>query len=213
MGLGSVQAVGRLPTNPYLMLPTLLLASALFAQPSAPTEDADTLLLAHFDEAFDADFAVGATEAEAMGATLSPEGKWGGCLDLREGGQVTFDAEGNLDMSGGTLMFWLKPEWDPASTDSHALLSMGLDGDPPGYFALSQGWWETGGGAGRLYFVYDNQAYMHVSTPQLMTLGEHPPEIRRDLACIIRGQQPEKLTHRPQTAASPSARRRCVSRP
>ncbi len=131
---------------------------------AAPTVDEHTLLLAHFDEGFDADYAAGDATAQVNGAELVGEGKWGGALRLGEGQDLSFAAEGNLDMAAGTLMFWFRPDWQPGVPRSHGLLSMGLDGDPPGYFVLSQGWWESSGGAGRMYFVWDNQAYMHCST-------------------------------------------------
>ncbi len=158
-----------------LALSLCLLSSVLsvHADPAAPVADAHTLLLAHFDDALNADFAKGDPKAEVTGAELVAEGKWGGAVSLGEGQYLTFDPAGNLDMAAGTLMFWFKPDWQAPTVRSHALLSMGLDGDPPGYFVLSQGWWEGSGGAGRMYFVYDNQAYMHASSAVLMTLGEH----------------------------------------
>ena len=167
MLLGTVLAI--------LMLswPVAALSQDAFAPPVA---DDHTLLLAHFDETLDADVAKGSPAAEVTGAELVAEGKWGGVVSLGDGQCLSFDAEGNLDMSAGTLMFWLKPDWQIPTVRSHALLSMGLDGDPSGYFVLSQGWWEGSGGAGRMYFVYDNQAYMHRSSAVLMTIGEHLKE-------------------------------------
>lgn len=151
----------------------LLTAATAWAQAAAPVVDEHTLLLAHFDQGFDADFARGSKAAEVKGARLVDGGQWGRALDLHGGVSLSFDVRDNLKMSAGTLSFWLKPSWDPATPGSHALLSMGLDGDPSGYFVLSQGWWETGGGAGRLYFVLDNQAYMHASSPVFAAMGEH----------------------------------------
>ena len=140
------------------------------AEVGPPVADEHTLLLAHFDEGFDADVARGDASAEVTGAERVADGKWGGAVRLGEGRYLSFDPAGNLDMSAGTIMFWFKPDWPVPPTGSHALLSMGLDGDPPGYFILTQGWWETSGGAGRMYFVYDNQAYMHCNTAYLPTL-------------------------------------------
>jgi len=139
-------------------------AAFVYPDPTAPQADEHTLLLAHFDEGFDADHAAGEATAQVRGAELVAEGKWGGGVRLEEGQDLSFAAQGNLDMAAGTLMFWFRPDWQPGVPKSHALLSMNLDGDPPGYFVLSQGWWETSGGAGRMYFVWDNQAYMHCNT-------------------------------------------------
>jgi uncharacterized lipoprotein YddW (UPF0748 family) len=150
-----------------------LSVTAGLCQPEAgpPVADEHTLLLAHFDETVSLDLAKGDATLEVSGAEVVAEGKWGGAVRLGEGQYLSFDPEGNLDMSAGTAMFWFKPDWQ-TPTGSHALLSMGLDGDPAGYFVLTQGWWETSGGAGRMYFVYDNQAYMHTSTAFLPTLGD-----------------------------------------
>jgi len=156
------------------MLLLLLIAAAATVQadPGAatwsggtlPLMDEHTLLMAHFDDAFDADHAMGDATAEVNGAELVEEGKWGGAVRLGDGQDLSFATEGNLDMAAGTLMFWFRPDWEPGAPNSHTLLSMNLDGDPPGYFVLSQGWWETSGGAGRMYFVWDNQSYMHANT-------------------------------------------------
>lgn len=136
-----------------------------------PEADEHTLLLAHFDRTLDADVAKGEATAEIGGAELVAGGKWGQAVLLGEGQWLSFASAGNLNMSAGTIMFWFRPQWEVPLASSHALLSMGLDGDPPGYFVLSQGWWETSGGAGRMYFVYDNQAYMHTNSSYLNSLG------------------------------------------
>ncbi len=155
-----------------LLLPALV--GIAWAQAAAPpVADEHTLLLAHFNGTLNADFARGSPQADVTGAELVAQGKWGGCVSLGDGQYLSFDPQGNLDMSAGSLMFWFKPKWRAPTVHSHALLSMGLDGEPVGYFVLSQGWWETGGGGGRMYFVYDNQAYMHASSTAMMTLGEH----------------------------------------
>lgn len=155
-----------------ILLAAVTTAGAFAAPGAAPAADERTLFLAHFDGAMDADAAKGSPAVEVHGAERVPEGKWGGAVRLGEGQYLSIDPKGNLDTVAGTLMFWVKPDWKPADGRSHALLSMGLDGDPPGYFVLSQGWWEQSGGAGRMYFVCDNQAFLHTSTPQLLALGE-----------------------------------------
>ncbi len=152
----------------------MLAATSAFAQAKAPEPDANTLFLAHFDEGFDADHAEGDGTAEVSGAELATEGKWGGAVRLSEEQDLSFDPAGNIDMAEGTISFWFKPDWDEGVPDSHAILSMGLDGDPPGYFVLSQGWWETSGGAGRMYYVHDNQAYLHCNTQALTNMA---PEV------------------------------------
>ncbi|MCE5240249.1 family 10 glycosylhydrolase [bacterium] len=156
-----------------LLLLGLAGAQAGWCAPAGPPQpDAHTLLLAHFDTSCNADLAKGSPAAEVKEAALVAQGRWGGAVKLDAGQWLSFDPQGNLDMKAGTLMCWIKPDWNPADGQSHALLSMGLDGDPAGYFVLSQGWWESSGGAGRMYFICDNQSYMHASTTQLLGLGE-----------------------------------------
>jgi len=157
-----------------MILAAIGLSTALaYAQPMAgpPTADEHTLVLAHFDETVSLDLAEGDAALEVIGADVVAGGKWGGALRLGEGQSVSLDPAGNMDMSAGTAMFWFKPDWQSPPVASHALMSMRLDGDPPGYFILTHGWWETSGGAGRTYFVYDNQAFMHTSNSYLPTLG------------------------------------------
>lgn len=152
-------------------------ATATFAQPAPPQVDDHTLLLARFDEGFDAEHATGEATAEVNGAELVAEGKWGGAVRLGDGQDLSFSAAGNIDMSAGTIAFWFRPDWERGAPNSHALLSMNLDGDPPGYFVLSQGWWETSGGAGRMYYVHDNQAYLHCNTQAFANM--EPEELGR----------------------------------
>jgi uncharacterized lipoprotein YddW (UPF0748 family) len=161
---------GALVTVVMLAMPQF----AAHAQPhQAPMAKDDTTLLAHFDDVIDADYALGNALAESSGAKLLAEGKWGGALSIADDGYVSFATDRNIDMVAGTMMFWIKPSWSAPTQTSHGLVSMGLDGEPSGYFVLSQGWWESGGGGARMYFVYDNQSFMHTSTAKMMTMGEH----------------------------------------
>jgi len=140
---------------------------------SAPSPDDHTLLLMHFDGSADADLAKGSPKFQVTGATFVAEGKWGGAISLQDAQSLSIPSEANLNMTAGTLSLWVKPSWTAPTERSHTLLSMGLDGDPAGYFALSQGWWESGGGGGRMYFIYDNQSYMHASSDVFMAQGAH----------------------------------------
>ena len=153
-----------------------ILRSAGAAEPQA-TED--TLLLATFDTLERLAHASGDSAIVAKGGKLV-EGKHGQGLALGPGEYVAFASEGNLRTEKGTILFWFKPNWSTASPPvSHALLSWGwADGkwaDPKqgqGYCVLSDGWWETGGGAERLYWVFENQLYAHTSLRQPFVAGQ-----------------------------------------
>ena len=140
------------------------------ARAQEPKVTKDTLLLATFDTLARVTHAAGDAAVVAKGAKLV-DGKHGKGLALGPDEYITLAPEKNLDPKQGTLMFWFRPNWSSASPPvSHALLSWGwADGkraEPelgPGYFVLSDGWWETGGGAGRLYLVFENQLYAHTS--------------------------------------------------
>ncbi|HHW10137.1 MAG TPA: family 10 glycosylhydrolase [Firmicutes bacterium] len=133
----------------------------------------DLLFMARFDESFSADYAKGDPEPVVNGAVLVGDGKLGGAVRLDKGAYLSYSPSGNINMAGGTLMFWLKPDWNPVASESHTLISMGLGGEGrlPAYFVISQGWWETTGGAGRFYFVLDNQNRIHTSTKALLDMG------------------------------------------
>ena len=67
-----------------------------------------------------------------------------------------------LNMHGGTVSFWIRPEWKEDSIESHTLLSGRWDDTRRSYFVISQGWWEPNG-SGRLYFVASNEDVVHCS--------------------------------------------------
>jgi len=68
----------------------------------------------------------------------------------------------SLNMHGGTVSFWIRPEWPADANESHTLLSAQWDDGRKSYFVVSQGWWEPTGD-GRLYFVASNEDAVHCS--------------------------------------------------
>ncbi len=149
---------------------TLILASSILLgccstlSAGEPTPTDDTLFLSNFNSLEKADFAAGSAVLEAHGATLV-EGKSGKGLSVGQGGYLTFASEKNLLARQGTLIFWFKPNWSGADTkQSHSLITWSWDDGKHGYCVLSHGWWEPAG-AGKTYFVFQNQLYCHASTP------------------------------------------------
>jgi len=74
----------------------------------------------------------------------------------------------SLRSAAGTISVWIKPLWDLLDEESHTIFSMQWNDHKKGYLALSQGWWEPAG-AGRLYFILNNQEHVHCSLPYKIT--------------------------------------------
>ena len=146
----------------------LLAAAATRAQAPSPTSE--TLLLWQCDRVEAADRAAGDGRTTLHGGEVVP-GKHGNGLRLRAGEYAAISVEENLSPARGTLMFWFRPDWSTRTkTGSHTLLSWrwadGQWAEPKlgdGYGVLSDGWWESGGGADRFYLVFENQLYAHTS--------------------------------------------------
>ncbi len=136
-----------------------------------PQRTPQTLLLANFNSLAQADYAKGRAALAAKGATLAP-GKWGQGLRVGPGQHLALPTEGNFPAQRGTLLFWFKPNWSTGDgSGSHTLLSWGWDDGKGGYGVLSDGWWEPAG-AGRTYFVFENQLYAHCNSPITYTQGK-----------------------------------------
>lgn len=82
-------------------------------------------------------------------------GHFGRWIDLRESGIVKLDLHGEASIWGGTVSFWLKPDWSAASDASHTVVSGRWGDRNSSYFVISEGWWEPEG-KGRLYAVVSN---------------------------------------------------------
>lgn len=88
-------------------------------------------------------------------------------LEVKSGAYATIAVPPRLSSTSGTISFWARPLWKESSDQSHPLLSMRWDDSRLGYLVLSHGWWEPAG-AGRLYFILNNQESIHCSTPRSM---------------------------------------------
>jgi len=123
---------------------------------SPPRIEQDVTLLAHFDSSLVPEYTRGKIEPVMAGALLIPNGKWSGGMSLPKGAYFAVPAMNVIRFRRGTIMFWVYPQWLNGSSVSHTLFSMRWKDGRMGYFALSSGWWEPAG-AGRLYFVLNNQ--------------------------------------------------------
>lgn len=114
------------------------------------------------------------SQAVATSPTLSLRG--GATLMHTDSGNVLLtgkNAWGELNVgsristSAGTMVIWVKPHW-AANTGSHPLATLRWQDKRVSYFAISQGWWEPLGQE-RLYFIVNNQDFMHCSAPYQLT--------------------------------------------
>ena len=151
----------------------VLVVLPMCCRAQAPRRTSDTLFLWQCESSPAADYAAGEATLTFNGGTAVP-GKHGQGLHLGEGEWVTVSPQGNIQARRGTLMLWFRPDWSTKTkTDSHSLLSWrwadGRWADATlgdGYCVLSDGWWESGGGAERFYLVFENQLYAHTSHRQ-----------------------------------------------
>lgn len=96
------------------------------------------------------------------GGSAVSQGISGNAWKLNQGDYFTLDLKEKLSPEEGTIMFWLRPHWDNASTPSHTLVSFAWSGPDRAYGAITRGWWEPAG-AQRTYFILNNQDHAHVS--------------------------------------------------
>jgi len=111
----------------------------------------------------------GKGEFQLHGATLQ-EGPSGVILKISNSGWAEYLPAKELTTRGGSISFWVKPLWKEADRGSKTFLSLPWADGRHGYLALSQGWWEPTG-AGRLYFVAQNQEFLHCSLPFRLVTG------------------------------------------
>jgi uncharacterized lipoprotein YddW (UPF0748 family) len=99
------------------------------------------------------------------GAALLQGSGEGGTLRLAQGGYAEMRTPAALNASAGSLSFRVKPLWRAGDRESRTFVSMGWRDGRNGYLAISQGWWEPLG-AERLYFIFNNEDYLHCSVRQ-----------------------------------------------
>jgi len=138
---------------------------------SPPIVEPGVVLLAHFAQGIQPDFLIGEGKTVVHQATLEPTGKWGKSLALRNDAYIAYPTQDLLQSDAGTIMFWVKPLWESNDQESHVFLSMGWNDGKQGYLALSDGWWEPDG-ADRLYFIFNNQSFLHTSATSPLIPGK-----------------------------------------
>lgn len=88
----------------------------------------------------------------------------GSSINITRRGWAEFTPKVQLCTDSGTLAFWIFPRWNDKSINSNPMVSFLWDDPRNGYFAVSYGWWEPTG-IGRLYFILNNQDFVHCSLP------------------------------------------------
>lgn len=121
----------------------LLLAISLSLRPcdqllAQPVPDADTLLLAQFEDSTDADYSIGNSSSSAkISRSGWCDGRFGRAIHLAAGDSVSYSAaDGNFRPETGTIEFWICPDWDGGDGGKRSFLTMRL-GDT-GYMYLNK---------------------------------------------------------------------------
>lgn len=112
--------------------------------------------------------------ADGVSAVASHDPHFGDVAEFPAAGAGSAHLDAMLRMEGGTISFWVRPEWNSGAAESHTLLSAQWDDPRHSYLAISEGWWEPAG-AGRLYFIVSNEDIVHCSSdirlpPQVWSL-------------------------------------------
>jgi hypothetical protein len=115
--------------------------------------------IAHFDESISVDIQQDLS-FDIYGGEIINDGVRGGALRLEKGEYLAIDAASVLGQQEGTVMFWVRPHWDYNVNTSHTFISYKWADMRNGYFVLSDGWWENGGGAPFTYLIYNNMDYI-----------------------------------------------------
>jgi uncharacterized lipoprotein YddW (UPF0748 family) len=111
------------------------------------------VFVAHFDQSIIADKPQDLV-LESKGGAIIPDGISGSAVRLNKNEYVAIDASKVISGQEGTLMLWVRPHWSSGNEPSHAFVSFEW---MRGYFVLSDGWWEEGGGRPFTYFIFNNR--------------------------------------------------------
>jgi len=99
------------------------------------------------------------------GDSIEPvaDSRFGWVIDLGKSGPGAAQLARPLRKEQGTISFWVRPDWEPQSSESHALLTAEWNDSKHGYLAISDGWWEPTGSR-RLYFIVSSEDLAHCSS-------------------------------------------------
>lgn len=86
-------------------------------------DDADTLLLLHFDGSF-----TGAQgELGTPSGVTFTEGRFDQGIQVEYGDRLSYATAGNLERDAGTVEFWLKPDWNGSDEQSYTFFEAGYE--------------------------------------------------------------------------------------
>lgn len=149
-----------------LTLPFLFACLVLFSHEGMANDlSQPDALVAHFDTGVSFNGSPNLT-FEKHGGRIVRNGIKGGALHLASGEYLTIDANKVIEATGGTVMFWLKPNWGYYNHKGSNLIShtfASFSWSDGGYFALSDGWWEPAG-MYHTYFIQNNINLTHANS-------------------------------------------------
>lgn len=118
-------------------------------------EDLRADFIARFDSSIKVDRPAN-IKFKRTGGGIVPDGISGRALSLSKGQYLTLPTKDIINAAAGTISLWIRPHWLSDSPESHTFVTFGWVSPKPAYFALSRGWWESGGGSGFTYFIGNN---------------------------------------------------------
>lgn len=93
---------------------------------------------------------------------ILPDGQSGKSLQLKNGDYFTLD-KSLIAPTGGSITFWIMPQWDKNSEEGHCMVSGSWQDEKKSYFVFSDGWWEPDG-RNNSYFIRNNEEKSYVNT-------------------------------------------------
>lgn len=149
--------------NAFTARSFITLISLLLCMPTADSQPAPPRNSPIEDLRSSADL-LSATKHTAGATTVrARDARFGDVVQISGLGNDALHVNAMLRMNAGTISFWVKPHWKPASSESHALISARWNDPRASYLAISEGWWEPAG-SGRLYFIASNEDFVNCSS-------------------------------------------------
>ena len=147
-----------------LLLFCLILIPRIAFSINVSLEQLGATFVAHFDSKISNDIP-STNGIISHGAKIIDNGISGNALQLLNNEYIEIDPKLLFNATKGTFSFWLRPHWSYSVSKSHTFLSFTWGQKINSYFVFTDGWWESDGGEGRTYFIFNNQDKVKSDVP------------------------------------------------